>query len=156
MTPRQELIVEILLRLPARSLLRSKSVCKSWRSLISNPQFAKSHIDLSAAPTHRLLLLPNLSYHQVESIDLDSSIHDRSALVTLDLPPSTISRVYNPQQFLGSCRGFLLFFYQTAHHVILWNPTTRFHLPVPGLCSQDFSSYKSVFGLGYDKSTDDY
>lgn len=37
-------------------LLRFKSVHKSWLSLISEPGFAKSHFDLAAAPSHRLLL----------------------------------------------------------------------------------------------------
>ena len=62
-----ELIREILLRLPVRSVLRFKCVCKSWLSLISDPQFAISHYDLAAAPSHRLLLRTYRFY--VESND---------------------------------------------------------------------------------------
>ncbi|GKD03489.1 F-box protein CPR1-like protein, partial [Tanacetum coccineum] len=35
---------EILLRLQVNDLIRCKSVCKSWNSLISSPRFVKSQI----------------------------------------------------------------------------------------------------------------
>ncbi|MED6201569.1 hypothetical protein PIB30_096273 [Stylosanthes scabra] len=38
-----ELIAEILLRVPARNLVRLRSVCRSWRTLISSSQFANEH-----------------------------------------------------------------------------------------------------------------
>ncbi|AES93879.1 F-box and associated interaction domain protein [Medicago truncatula] len=50
----QELIVQILLRLPVKYLIRSKWVCKLWFSLISNPHFANYHFQLT---THTLRFL---------------------------------------------------------------------------------------------------
>jgi len=38
-----KLITEILSRLPVKSLIQMKSVCKSWKTLISNPSFIKIH-----------------------------------------------------------------------------------------------------------------
>lgn len=64
-----ELIVEILLRLPIRSLLRFKCVSTSWRSLISNPHFTKSHFDLVASPAHRLLLNRISDGSEIQSFD---------------------------------------------------------------------------------------
>ena len=47
-----ELVVEILSRLPVKSLLLFKSVCKSWKTLISDPKFAQTHIwNVIADPT---------------------------------------------------------------------------------------------------------
>ncbi|KAK1398878.1 hypothetical protein POM88_008741 [Heracleum sosnowskyi] len=40
----EEMIKEILLRVPVKSLLRCKSVCKPWLSTISNPNFVKSQL----------------------------------------------------------------------------------------------------------------
>lgn len=40
----EELVREILLRLPVKSLVQFKCVCKLWKTLISNSQFAKSHL----------------------------------------------------------------------------------------------------------------
>ncbi|KAM1154929.1 hypothetical protein EV1_025653 [Malus domestica] len=39
-----EIVEEILLQLPMKSLLRFRSVCKSWLALISDPKFVKSHL----------------------------------------------------------------------------------------------------------------
>ncbi|KAL4382186.1 hypothetical protein AHAS_Ahas04G0208300 [Arachis hypogaea] len=52
MTLPPELLEIIFLRLPVRSLIRLKCVCKQWRSLISDPYFAKLHYDVAIAPTH--------------------------------------------------------------------------------------------------------
>ncbi|XLS70217.1 hypothetical protein HN51_027082 [Arachis hypogaea] len=42
-----ELIELILLRLPARSLVKFKRVCKSWKTLISSSDFIKNQVQLS-------------------------------------------------------------------------------------------------------------
>ncbi|KAK6269555.1 hypothetical protein POUND7_006660 [Theobroma cacao] len=42
----QDLLTEILLRLPVKSVFKSKCVSKRWVSLISDPQFAVKHIRL--------------------------------------------------------------------------------------------------------------
>uniref|UniRef100_A0A0E0A8K1 F-box domain-containing protein n=1 Tax=Oryza glumipatula TaxID=40148 RepID=A0A0E0A8K1_9ORYZ len=39
-----ELVYEILLRLPVKTLSRSKSVCRTWRATISNPSFITTHL----------------------------------------------------------------------------------------------------------------
>ncbi|MED6112567.1 hypothetical protein PIB30_062820 [Stylosanthes scabra] len=39
----EDLLTEILLRLPVKDLLRCKCVCKKWKSFISNPQFCYRH-----------------------------------------------------------------------------------------------------------------
>ncbi|PRQ31098.1 putative F-box domain-containing protein [Rosa chinensis] len=40
----QEIISNILIRLPIKSLIKCTSVCKSWKSLIQNPSFIDAHL----------------------------------------------------------------------------------------------------------------
>ncbi|XP_057753323.1 F-box protein CPR1-like isoform X2 [Arachis stenosperma] len=68
-----ELIHRILLRVPLRHLVRLKCVSKLWHSLISDPDFAESHVHLSAAPTHVCLLIND--YSEACSVDIDTIFH---------------------------------------------------------------------------------
>ena len=48
----EDIVFEILLRVPVRSLLICKCVCKFWYSLISDQHFIKSHLKLSTIKSH--------------------------------------------------------------------------------------------------------
>jgi len=40
-----ELVTEVLVRLPVKSLVRFRCVCKAWCSRITSPDFASLHLD---------------------------------------------------------------------------------------------------------------
>ncbi|CAN6245007.1 unnamed protein product [Urochloa humidicola] len=48
-------VYEILQRVPAKSLCRLRAVCRSWRSLLSDPGFAAAHRRLSSPATTTIL-----------------------------------------------------------------------------------------------------
>ncbi|KAK7363690.1 hypothetical protein VNO77_05841 [Canavalia gladiata] len=151
----QELIIEILLRLPVKSLFRFKCVCKSWLSLICDPHFAFSHYDhVSAAHTCRLVL-SSPSASEFRSMDVDASLHDDSASAVLNfnfLPPQPRYKV-KKLKIVGSCRGFLLLNCYSNFYV--WNPSTHVHrLIVSRRVNSTFLRF--LYGFGYDPSTDDY
>ncbi|XP_057762179.1 F-box/kelch-repeat protein At3g06240-like [Arachis stenosperma] len=73
-----ELIHRILLRVPVKDLDRLKCVSKLWNTLISDPDFAKSHLHLSAAPTHVCLFISDRS--NAFSVDIDAVFHRHTAL----------------------------------------------------------------------------
>lgn len=152
-----ELVIEILLRLPVRSLIRFRSVCKAWLSLICDPHFAKSHFELAttataAALTQRLLFI-GPSSTVIRSIDLNPSLHDDSASVSLKV------KFLSPKPFfvriLGSCRGFILFNCNRSRILCLWNPSTDVH-KFAHWSPLDFRHYPFLCALAYDPSTDDY
>ncbi|KAK8466183.1 hypothetical protein PHAVU_008G026150 [Phaseolus vulgaris] len=164
-----EVIREILLRLPVKSLLRFKCVSKSWLSLISDPQFGISHYDLAATPTHRILMRSNDFYAQ--SIDANEPFIDREEgtlcllrAVHLLLPPPSPPRIpdffhfddfRNQPQILGSCRGFILLYYERGDDLILWNPSIGVHKQLPHF-QYDNITREFLYGFGYDPSKDDY
>lgn len=165
-----DLIVNILSRLRVRSLLRSKCVCKSWLSLISDPQFVKSHSGLAeATPTH--LLLKSSNNPQFNCIDIEASLHDDgdSTKVIFNIPPpSSASGPVSRVDIVGSCRGFILLAYVYANffYFVIWNPPTGFHKRIDNVSSTDdcvervfrigYDNFALLFGIGYDSSTDDY
>ncbi|BAS96375.1 Os06g0170750 [Oryza sativa Japonica Group] len=50
----EDIVEEILLRLPVKSILRFRSVCKSWRAVVADPRFVRLQLDHSTtAARHR-------------------------------------------------------------------------------------------------------
>jgi len=117
-----ELIIQILLRLPVKSLIRFKRVCKPWFSLISDSHFANSHLQITAATQRRILFLTPT--HQFQSIALDSLFTYDSAPTLLNptflLPKSDFHLTIE-----GSCRGFILL--HSSSNIYLWNSSTGVH-----------------------------
>ncbi|XP_061352046.1 F-box/kelch-repeat protein At3g23880-like [Gastrolobium bilobum] len=175
-----DVIHEILLRLPVKSLVRFKCVCKSWHSLISDSHFAKSHYELSAAPTHKLLQITCVGY-KARSFDVDASLQDDSFVVSLVPPlPKLVKSLVPPLPKLveyyaliwGSCRGFVLIENELAsmerphlteeyQNLYIWNPSTGFHRDMSYSemgqeCQNAESAERLLIGFGYDPSADDY
>ena len=149
----QELIIQILLRLPVKSLLRFKCVSKSWLSLITDPHFAKSHFELAAARTHRLVFFDTSSLI-TRSIDFNASLHDDSASVALNINFLITDTCCNVQ-ILGSCRGFVLL--DCCGSLWVWNPSTCAHKQISySPVDMGVSFYTFLYGFGYDPLTDDY
>ncbi|XP_057439634.1 F-box/kelch-repeat protein At3g23880-like [Lotus japonicus] len=145
-----DLITEILLRLPVKSLMRFKAVCKLWRSLISDPHFATSHFQ-RASPT-----LLFASCDAIRTIDFEGPLHydHVSQPINYHLVSST------PIKIAGSCRGFLLIEYNDTLYV--WNPSTHVHISIPPsfpvnvVDSDTDDVFTHLYGFGYHSSKDDY
>ncbi|XP_045821594.1 F-box/kelch-repeat protein At3g23880-like [Trifolium pratense] len=146
-----ELVIQILVRLPVKSLICFKCVCKSWFSLISDPNFANSHFQLTATHTHRILSISPFSL-KTQSIDFESSLNHKSTSRNLNwLRRSSYLKIK------GSCRGFLLL--TASSKLYLWNPSTGFHRQIPA--SPFYSdtllfNFNLLYGFGYEQSRDDY
>ncbi|XP_049390493.1 F-box/kelch-repeat protein At3g23880-like [Solanum stenotomum] len=151
-----ELITEILLKLPVKSLSKFMCVSKSWLQLISSPTFVKNHIKLTADDKgyihHRLIFrnidgnfkfcsLPPLftkQQHTEELFHIDSPI-ERSTLST---------------HIVGSVNG-LICVVHGQKEAYIWNPTITKSKELPKFTSNMCSS-SIKYGFGYDESRDDY
>ncbi|XP_059647285.1 F-box/kelch-repeat protein At3g06240-like isoform X2 [Cornus florida] len=145
----QELLIDILSRLPAKSLCRFKCVSKPWLTLISDPHFAQTHLNRNKP--QRVILLSDYLY----SVDCDETSDSASVMATkLDFPP--IDYPNELIDILGSWNGLILIANEENAKFLL-NPTTRESkkLPKSPFALDPFSSY-TMYGLGYDSSTDDY
>ncbi|XP_057503963.1 F-box/kelch-repeat protein At3g23880-like [Actinidia eriantha] len=150
----RDITVEILWRLPVNSLLRFRSVCKSWRSLISHPQFDKTHIGLVSTNTDfrndRLILRHRCHCPVLKSSSLYSALYEQPDIaVALDYPFKGDKRfVY---VVVGSCNGLVCIGYG-RNTVFLRNPSTRKSKKLP----QVLCRFTLTYGFGYDESVDDY
>ncbi|XP_042477783.1 F-box protein CPR1-like [Macadamia integrifolia] len=152
-----EFIVEdILLRLPVKSLLRFRCVCKSWCALITDPTFVKMHLNRSIEKdTNRSLIFIGSPF---KSVDLDAC--EMQAVEELELPPLKPPKYsYQETKIGGSCNG-LLCIYNSVEDMFLWNPSTKRHRKLPFSPTESLDPYEKCdsfnLGLGYDPTSDDY
>ena len=149
-----EIVLEILARLPVKSLLRFRCVCKTWYSYITNPNFISTH----------LLCYNNRDGGYVIHVP---RIPDPSQICTLasDRTFETISEVRIPFTFqseypdlVGSCNGILCFtdfFTSKSKDVYLWNPSIRKFKRLPDTCLNQ-TQVHVAHGFGYDSLNNDY
>ncbi|KAL3503499.1 hypothetical protein ACH5RR_037948 [Cinchona calisaya] len=163
----EDLIREILVRLPVKSLLKFCCVSKIWYDLINSPYFATMR--LSLAKNHRVFLVKQclsdekkavLSFH---SDYLSSDRGTAGAAPDLKLPSTHRNRI----QLYGTCNGIVcLAELVTWSHsdsdkdkIYLCNLATRQFLtlpPSPFGCSDKFEDVSTTsLGLGFDPSTQD-
>ncbi|KAI4334810.1 hypothetical protein L6164_013518 [Bauhinia variegata] len=149
-----ELITEILIRLPVKSLCRFRCVCKRWRSLISDPHFVKLHLDRAE---RKRLILGSYSLH---SVDCEPPLDDRVVAEQLDFPlKENLNLNDNYVEIFGSSNG-LLCIMPKPKRFFVFNPTTGESREIPFLSvappSDTNVNQSNLFGFGYAPSVDDY
>ncbi|XP_071735730.1 F-box/kelch-repeat protein At3g23880-like [Rutidosis leptorrhynchoides] len=151
-----DILVNILSRLPAKSLGQFKSVCKCWFSLISSENFVNLHQHHAICDIHtnhsRVFIMSNNSMHSVnyESPSCYEGVDDDAeSIVSLNNP---LTKEAVGEKLLGSCYS-LIFFVCFDECILLWNPTTQKTRLIPDPIMTDGTPF---YGLGYDFSTNDY
>ncbi|QHO09367.1 F-box/kelch-repeat protein [Arachis hypogaea] len=95
-----ELIHRILLRVPLKQLGRLKCVSKIWNTLISDPDFAKSHVHRSAASTHVCLFIDD--YSKAFSVDIDAVFHRHKSATAVKEAIRITRTMSNKERELGA------------------------------------------------------
>ncbi|CAN0854934.1 F-box protein At1g52495 [Linum grandiflorum] len=162
---------QILSKLPTKSLMRFKSVCKPWKSTMEqDSHFLNSHrIRSQAQPPRLLTIVRNFSQRRSEktaSFDLYSSDLDCGDGDT-DVRRSTVDSVKRVRipgagrvDVLGPVKGLICFIDIDNFDVMVYNPTTG--QPVTPWCrSKVWTTRKCarrqlVRGLGIDPITGEY
>ncbi|XP_052182642.1 F-box protein CPR1-like isoform X3 [Diospyros lotus] len=149
----QEVLAEIFKRLPVKSLLRFRSVSKSWCSLISNPQFIALHRNYNM---NNPCILVNYYPAELYTMHYDNDAFELCAEV--EYPFRRLSRYY---QILGSCNGLICVgskLDSLASDLFIWNPSIRkfLTLPTPAITFKSCGSHRMIIGFGFDSKTNDY
>ncbi|KAL2341217.1 hypothetical protein Fmac_009157 [Flemingia macrophylla] len=144
-----ELIAEILQWVPTKRLLQLQCTCKSWQSLISDPQFAKKHLRLPPKPARLILTFasPTTREFVIRSYPLHN-VFDAAPVGPTELRyPSNRRKRFD--LIVGSCDGILCFAVNQSL-VLLWNPCIRKFKTLPPLNNQHREGSYTIFGFGYD------
>ncbi|XP_050377481.1 F-box protein CPR1-like [Argentina anserina] len=172
----EHVVLNILCRLPVKSLIRFTCVCKRWHSLIiSDRQFGNSHFQLSShLRQHVLIATPRMSSTQFQCLDDNFTTKKLTC-------PLELTTVTSNTEVMGSCDGLVLlgqfnrnclvplveFYCDYYRSLVIWNPSTKFvrKIPLPKfqigmikLADERKKRHMSCvyYGFGRVSASDDY
>ncbi|CAI9777383.1 unnamed protein product [Fraxinus pennsylvanica] len=149
----EDLLIEILLRLSVKSLIRFRCVSKTWRDLIKSTKFSAMHFECDKDEI--VLIYRYVQKENQHVISLHSNDDSLSQVSTDVRIPYFDARTY--LQILGPCNGLICITnYET---IVLCNPVLQeFYLlpdrPFP--CPHGFRPMELGLGFGFDPCTNDY
>jgi len=152
---RMNSVFEILSRLPVKSLRQYKCVSKSWKNLISYPQFAQTHLrNLIVDPTinHQRFFYTTNKDCKIASIPV------KPLFENLSEPKAIAFSIKHKYRILGSCNGLLCLFSLNESYVRLLNPSIEWKSKKsPTLDCYEYEKYCiKYYGFGYDHVNDKY
>ncbi|XP_075487094.1 F-box/kelch-repeat protein At3g23880-like [Primulina tabacum] len=152
----EEIIVEILARLPVKSLLKFRCVSKSWLTLICTHQFIKSHLNSSRVggnlSNYGIMLTICVPAFDLKHCPLSSLMQEPSTdACSIDYPKKYKQRAV---WFVGSC-NCLIFVALHEKELFFWNPSTRKSKKLPTNVDIKRGFY-NIYGFGYNACDDDY
>ncbi|XP_050384656.1 F-box/kelch-repeat protein At3g23880-like [Argentina anserina] len=166
LTDDEDVLIEILARLPVKTLMRFRCVCKTWKSLIADPHFVKKHIKYDAGSGRALT---DADLRLIFSMKPPSSMaladlkglkgagvgerfrDDLVAVREVEFPVSLDFVKGDDIVNVGSCNGIMCI--RVRGDYVLWNPCTGEHNVLPKPSAACYSRY---YGFGYDDVNDDY
>ncbi|KAK8540541.1 hypothetical protein V6N13_056679 [Hibiscus sabdariffa] len=159
----EDLIMEILLQLPVKSLTRFNCVCRSWCCCFQTSYFISKHHDINLK-NNRLNLLCSRSVGKPGYVipyftQLSTEHHDFLS-AKHDIQFTRFKDYGFPPDVLGPRNGLLcIYTYGQDNTSALWNPSTReFKTLPPSSIKPPSPGYISVdsAGFGFDSNTGDY
>ncbi|CAA0816538.1 Unknown protein [Striga hermonthica] len=168
----QDLVNQILSKLPAQPLIRLSVVCRSWRSIIFSPEFLSLHLRHNRHKASQIVLCDESYtkkkrgklqlYERYWLLDDDQHHSLRPLNCPFKYPPNLTShKIVSTINGLICITGWGEFSGNSllSLPIILWNPSVRRHVVLPdfppleeGKQAADYTSVE----FGYEATTDDY
>ncbi|XP_028774124.1 F-box/kelch-repeat protein At3g06240-like [Neltuma alba] len=166
----EDLMTEIMARLPVKSLLRFKCVAKSWHALITDPSFINKHLEQSytISKNRCFKLMFQSNPYTPPSISMLSNREEPRLVQDFEFPFSEKDLNLRWISVCGQCDGIFclrLYLYRSSRsnddeqrRLILWNPATKEVKVIPASQHQSKikGAFDAVFGFGFDPITKDY
>ncbi|EOA13477.1 hypothetical protein CARUB_v10026535mg [Capsella rubella] len=158
-----DLQIEILTRLPARSLMRFKCVSKLWSSLIRSRFFSnRYHKVASTRPRPPRLYMSLVDHLKCNSMEICQNPRETVLLSSSSSSANSFDQALTMPGIGGRnmviLRGLILYF--VCRQACIYNPTTRQSLTLPAVKSNLFAkeSFRQsvLYFLGHDPVLDQY
>lgn len=146
-----DLWIEILIRLPAKALIRFTAVSKSWKSLITSPNFISAHLSNTKIRTllRRYDKHDKHEHYSLLEFTAKSGSFGVNSLPEFEFPFKSQIGYF---RIVGSCDGLVCltddFFLYPSQPVILWNPSVRNHVVLPQAITNPKGPHIVVLGFG--------
>ncbi|KAL3628740.1 hypothetical protein CASFOL_027786 [Castilleja foliolosa] len=156
----EDLMLCVLARLPVKSIIRFKSVCKSWDHLLSTQEFVKKQFKLSKESKKQSFLVHRVNRNRSNIISVFNFESDEKKAKILDYPFD-----YTPVgvgvgvgigigvSIVGCCNGLVCI--KRGQEFVLWNPAMNLSKTVSNLKNRRDFEIVSL-GFGYDAEVDDF
>uniref|UniRef100_A0ACD5T7K4 Uncharacterized protein n=1 Tax=Avena sativa TaxID=4498 RepID=A0ACD5T7K4_AVESA len=147
-----DMMLEVLLRLPVKSILRFRAVCRSWDALFSSKDFCSLHMATYKVPPPApklLVVSPTSKLGSSAVYSYSSSGRRDDLLFTVDSARHDSVEVVTPLP----CCGLTLLFDVVARAYYVCNAATRAITRLPPYRDP---GHASTAGLGYDAKTREY
>ncbi|KAL6629311.1 hypothetical protein ACP70R_029076 [Stipagrostis hirtigluma subsp. patula] len=163
-----EIVLDILLRLPVKSLLRFNSVCKAWHAIISGPGFMEAHLQRSASEWEQdpcFIVTPVTLYRAIPGdswplTDCDIRFYQWQQSASNQarfVHGEDFVRLFNRLYPFAYCDGLVLVPADTR--IFLFNPATRDAITLPASSRNQLPQAPRICrctGLGLDPRTGKY
>ncbi|KAL7185303.1 hypothetical protein ACSBR2_027269 [Camellia fascicularis] len=152
----RELLIDILTRIPAETLVRSTLVSKSWYSLITSPSFISHHLNRTISnPDNTHLLLRYCTEDPIEqehySLRFDDPITNTfNEYAELNFPFTCIDP---PFGIVGSCNGLICISDDQACYN---HEMKSVSIPYPNVRFRSHGSFMHSLGFGFDSVSNDF
>ncbi|OMO54830.1 hypothetical protein COLO4_16336 [Corchorus olitorius] len=158
-----DLLKQILVRLPVKSMFRFKCVAKSWPSLLQNPRFVSQHLIISKAKKNKQLFVYCDNHDDGSEDRVLRLFFEPTHVSSQDLLPQKPQhlRIYRSRFTVSD--GLVCVYDLFTTRMTLWNPATREFRILPGYISRNIrrteivrNGILPVLGSGWDSSSNDY
>ncbi|XP_021733669.1 F-box protein CPR30-like [Chenopodium quinoa] len=150
-----ELLLEILLWLPSKTLLKFRSVCRIWCSFIDSSNFISLHLNCYNYDYSQKSIDHLIAIQRIVDVGCFFTIRSSDRLNTV----ADLAELAEPYSISGNCNGLILLNYGW-NAVRLWNPSIRKSLFLPDcpikLRWSRIRRCHVTYTLGFSRSSNDY
>ncbi|XP_074346951.1 F-box protein At3g07870-like [Apium graveolens] len=147
-----DIISNIFLRIPIKSLLRLRAVSKSWCKIIDDPFYAHLHYHCGEAEQETPVIIPEFTVSR-KAVSLYAAC-DNEEDSTIHAGKIPMAKFEVKDSFGGSCNGLMYLAEFRGARIVMLNPLRNQFKILPSMSIENYCpESKKAYGLGFDTLT---